>query len=508
MNSPIFVPYHPSISLEMASRILTFTLLLIGVVITLATYLYGRSLFLDEANVGLVLETVSWPGLFRPLPFEQYAPPLFLVLAKGSVLLFGHHEWGLRLVPLLAGLGSLIAMLTVLQQLDWQWEVRSFVIGWMALSPYMVRYATECKPYIWDVLITLLLISLALRLNKMPPRGWSWLTVALVMITIPWASMPAVFLLAAWGGMAIWTHLYAKDYRNAVPWILVSLTGFISFLSYHQLVISHNMQESLLINYHRPYFLPLHILQEGELSRALDLLNDLWTWAYGHTAISLFSGLVLALAGFILLWRSNRFLAVLLAGPFILACVASLAQQFTLIPRVNLFMVPLFILLAGAGIEMALNRWQPGRSRWILVPLWLLCLSSFLGKWPDQLDEPETEDLHGMMTLLAQHHEQLPWYVHWNAKPALRYYTEFHADRQRFDGIQTHLLPWMEPGQIPGTIGQEPGFWLVFSHLISEQARHEQHQIAEHLLPTHLAVDSVQTTGALAILYTRRGPPE
>ncbi len=184
--------------------------------------------------------------------------------------------------------------------------------------------------------------------------------------------------------------------------------------------------------------------------------------------------------------------------------MASLAQQFTLIPRVNLFLVPLFILLAGAGIELVLNRWQLGRSLWILVPLWLLCMSSFLGKLPDQLDEPEIEDLHGLMTLLAQHNDQFPWYVHWNAKPALRYYTEFHTDRQRFNGIQTHLLPWMEPVQIPGSIGQENSFWLVFSHLISEQAGNEQHLIAEHLSHAHQAVDSVQTRGALAIRYTRR----
>ncbi|MCF8237712.1 MAG: hypothetical protein K9I85_06125 [Saprospiraceae bacterium] len=182
-------------------KIVAFLLLIMGAGIYLYAYWYGRSLYLDEANLALVLETVSFRGLFLTLPFEQYAPPLFLAVAKSVLFIMGHHEWGLRLVPLLASLGSLAGMAFLLSRLNWSWGARCFVFGWMAFSPHLIRYASECKQYSWDVLITILLISLALKLREHPPTRWQWPGMGLLFIILPWASMPAVFLLGTWGGL-------------------------------------------------------------------------------------------------------------------------------------------------------------------------------------------------------------------------------------------------------------------------------------------------------------------
>ncbi len=483
---------------------MAFILLLIGAGTYLYAYVYGRSLYLDEANLGLVLETVSFSDLFLPLPFEQYAPPLFLAVAKGALSITGHHEWGLRLIPLLAALGSLAGMAFLLSKLNWSWGARCFVFGWMAFSPHLIRYASECKQYSWDVLIIILLISLALRFREHPPARWLWVGTGLLFVLMPWASMPAVFLLGIWGGLEILENLRTRNVQKLIGWASVSFLSLLSFLVYYNLVIGSNLGSSLLLDYHEPYFMPWRLDQPGNLTRAFSILNDLWALSFGHTAISLFLGLGLAILGFLTLMGRNRFLAYLLSGPIGLAVLASMTGQFTLIPRVNLFMAPLFLLLAGAGMHWIINRWSSRFLPAILTVIWILCISAFLGKVTKLWQEPEIEDLHQVIQKLADLDDHSPWYVHWEATPAFRYYTEFHTDRSRYKSNKAIILPWMEDHQVQALAEQDSAFWFVFSHLVSDQARMVQQQLHASLEGPFTPIDSIQAHCALAIKYEKQ----
>ncbi len=486
------------------SQHLAYLLLLVGVAAYVYAWLYGRSLYLDEANLALVLETVSVPDLFLPLPFEQYAPPFFLTLAKAGLFVTGHQEWGLRLLPLLAALGSLWAMFRLLGQLNWSWNARLVVLSWMALSPHLTRYASECKQYSWDVLITILLLSVAVHYRQHPPKQWSWSGPALLFLIIPWASMPAVFLLGTWGGLEILGTYRQRDYKNSIAWLGVSLLGLCSFLLYYQQVIGDNLTNTLLLDYHRPWFMPWRLDQPGQLSHAFSLLTDLGAWSYGHTAISLVAGIALGLIGWVVLLKKQPFSALLLTGPLVLAIGASMAGHFTLIPRVNLFMIPLLLLLSGSGIQWLAGRWKEGIRPWIMLLVWALCLSSFLGKLPKLWQEPEIENLYQVMHELSDRSDQTPWYIHWNAMPAFRYYTEFHAERSRYGTVKTTPLPWTTSESILSEMDPPPAFWLVYSHLISDQARQEQEQFSETLNTQYDAVDTITAHGAMAIRYEQR----
>ncbi len=480
---------------------LVYLLLFIGIGAYIYAYVSGRSLFLDEANLGMVMETVPFAKLFLPLPFEQYAPPLFLLLSKTGLLLAGHHEWGLRLIPLLASLSSLIAMFYLLAQLNWSWEVRCFVMAWMAFSPHLIRYASECKQYSWDVLIIILLVSLAIRLQQHPPGKLGWVGLSILFIAIPWMSMPAVFVLASWGGAQMLRNLSKNRRQTLLQWAGVSLIGLGSFLIYYNQVIGHNLDDILLLDYHRPYFMPWRFFETGQLGHAVSIWSELWAWAFGHTALSLYLGLGCAIAGLFYLRRKNTLLAVILVGPIALALIASMGGKFTLIPRVNLFMMPLFLLLAGAGIQWGINIWTSRFQPRTLILVWVLCLSAFLGKLPKLWQEPEIENLHGLMIDLSQTDQQIPWYIHWNATPAFRYYSLFHQDRQLFSHIMAHQISWIEPTSIPSVVEQDTRFWLVFSHLISDQARMEEQEISQILSKNYHAIDTILNKGAMAVQF-------
>ena len=85
-----------------------WALIALGVVLRVARYLADRALWLDEAALSLNIAGRSLVGLTHPLAYNQGAPLGFLTLEKGCVLLFGVNEYALRLVPLLAGIGSLV----------------------------------------------------------------------------------------------------------------------------------------------------------------------------------------------------------------------------------------------------------------------------------------------------------------------------------------------------------------------------------------------------------------
>ena len=85
----------------------SWSILLLGIALRIIVFLQNRSLFLDEANLALNYATKSFPDLFAQLDNRQYAPPFFSVVEKVNVLLFGVHEYSLRILPLLSGIALL-----------------------------------------------------------------------------------------------------------------------------------------------------------------------------------------------------------------------------------------------------------------------------------------------------------------------------------------------------------------------------------------------------------------
>jgi hypothetical protein len=64
-------------------------------------------LFIDEASLALNFCEKTYAGLWGPLAYEQYAPPLFSTAVKWCTDVFGHSERALRLFPLWSSLVSI-----------------------------------------------------------------------------------------------------------------------------------------------------------------------------------------------------------------------------------------------------------------------------------------------------------------------------------------------------------------------------------------------------------------
>src|SRR5947209_7734229 len=81
--------------------------LFLGMAWRTVRYLLAFPIWGDEAFVSLNLLDRDYLGLLRPLEYKQVAPMLFLWAESAAYHLLGGAELALRLLPFLAGLGSL-----------------------------------------------------------------------------------------------------------------------------------------------------------------------------------------------------------------------------------------------------------------------------------------------------------------------------------------------------------------------------------------------------------------
>ena len=174
----------------------------IGAILRLRQFEFNRSLWLDEAMLAVNIASRSFGELFLPLDLHQNSPILFLLLEKLSLVLFGVTEPALRALPMVCGLLLLPLMALVGSRLAGPLG-GVMAVSLTALSPTLIRYANEAKPYGVDAFASALFLGLALRLGDHPsPAAFRMLAFAAPVLVL--LSSPSVFVGAGVGaGLAL-----------------------------------------------------------------------------------------------------------------------------------------------------------------------------------------------------------------------------------------------------------------------------------------------------------------
>ena len=129
------------------------------------------------------------------------APSGFLVLLKVVIDVAGTGEYGFRFIP---QLGSLLALplFAKLARKCLSLPAMLLAPGAFALSPPLIRYAAEVKPYASDVALCLLcLLAAHSWLTQESPLNALWLGLAGAVAI--WFSYPVMFVLASIGLIAL-----------------------------------------------------------------------------------------------------------------------------------------------------------------------------------------------------------------------------------------------------------------------------------------------------------------
>ena len=359
-----------------------------GVLLRVAHYLSGRSLWLDEARLALNIATRDYAGLLRPLDYDQAAPPLFLWAEKLATQVFGINELALRAVPLAAGIAAIFLFVPVARRLLPGWP-GVLAIASACLAPTLVFYSAELKPYIVDVAFCLLLVRATLAWHD-DPAGWLGRHLPVLGILSVWASLPAAFVLPAVAGAMVLSE--RQDLWRAFDRMRVTLAGWALSVAVAYFVLYRSAAENAYLRkFWSNCFLALweHHRVTRVTAAAQDILWGLTVGSYRPPIEasplpplldSLMGKAVTALAivmavGFVASLRRWRLWeSMLVFGPCIVLVCASAVAQYPLSLRLVLFIGPplyLALVTGTARILAGLPEWARQRAGAVCAGGWL-----------------------------------------------------------------------------------------------------------------------------------------
>lgn len=328
------------------TTVLAGLLIALGIVLRLAGFLAGRSLWRDEVAVALNLRFRDFQGLFRLLDYDQTMPIALLQGVKAIVSVTGFSEYSLRLLFLIAGCLLLFALWLTFARFLGR-DVALIALGLAALWRPLIYYSSELKQYGCDALITV--ITLWFALNMIDGKDCSrWRALIVWGAAAILLSQPAVFVLAAAGIAAMLDRrfVYSKQWRiycgiAAIGWLAEFAALF--WFSYRYTSGSAYMRSYWASSFLNP----------GLPDFRNRFLEALWT-ALGTRYFTDLRSLVLAalaIAGVREIWKRRGIQGVVIAvGPCGLLFGAAMLKQYPIADRLILFAIPLLFWIYASGV--------------------------------------------------------------------------------------------------------------------------------------------------------------
>jgi hypothetical protein len=334
---------------------LAWLTLILGSILRGSVWLQQRSIFLDEANLMRNYIEKSYVALFGHLDYQQYAPPLFSVVMKFCFQIFGVNELSAKLFPLLCG----VAMLFVFYRLSRHFLspfATLFALLFVCFDKIFIDYSTECKQYATDAFIAVLLLLLSQMIDfKLFNQKKAMLWAAIGSVAI-WFSMPSIFVLAGVGAFYLFSFWRNKDTKAMQQIVAVGTIWLIQFALYFYFILKTDAQSDNLQDYHRAYFLAFPPLSINDLNLFITQIGGIFDRAIGITFLAAATSLLCFALGIKQLWQTNRAAFFLLTLPIFLTLAASACHYYSLIARLILFFLPIFILIVFIGFDVVLQK--------------------------------------------------------------------------------------------------------------------------------------------------------
>jgi hypothetical protein len=347
----------PSANTRRALRIAAAIVMALGIALRLRRYLQDRGVMHDEALLAGNVLANPLLAMFKPLKMgDQAAPVGFLIAEKMVTLALGSSEYVIRLVPLLAAIGSLFLFYRLAIRLLGQ-PAAIIGLAFMGLAEPLIYYAAEGKQYSTDVLCTLIVLCIATR----PPGRSRSISLTAVGTILIWCSHPIIFVLAGIGWIWLWDSIRNRRSRESLAVAAMTATWLLSFMANYALVTSHYARNDYLTAYWLHCFAPLPV--SGPAIR----------W-YRHTLLDWFrfplgfgkaSPLALAafIAGCCMLLKRKRAILNLCLFPLLIVVLASAAHRYPPSERLMLWAAPLLLLPMAFALGGTCGK---GRS-WLIL---------------------------------------------------------------------------------------------------------------------------------------------
>ena len=484
-------------------------IILIGIVLRLRQYLLNRSLWGDEASLAMNLITRSFGELTQLLDYHQAAPIGFLFLEKLSIVIFGNHDYVMRLVPLFAGILAIY--------LIYKFARASFGIFGMfavfvfAISWWLVHYSSELKQYSSDVTVALLLVYLASNCLKEKEGARDFLILGIAAALTIWISHPSVFILTGIGLVLVLEKFTRKGY---VPWTWILGVGIgwlASFGIEYLISFQHIVADEYLIKYWRRAYVP--IPPWSDKGWFFDTYYSFLFFAF-HRADNTMALITLLLTsiGVVSILARNWKIALLVISPFVVVVIVSAFQRYPLKNRFILFLIPFAHLLMAEGfrgIYWLVSKWRPNFAAIFSGILALAVVWQIVPTTYEKAVSGSIEDIRPVIEYVAENR----WpddivYIFHKTDPVYHYYAPLYGLDTGNIIVGVHnsskrvALQNFED-DVDRLVGNNR-VWFIFSEVIDcTECEGEDTQAfyLEHINKFGVITDSYDGSGANAYLY-------
>jgi hypothetical protein len=455
------------------------------------------------------------------LDFSQTAPLGFIFAEKVVISALGTSEYALRLLPLLAGLASLIIFVGLARRSIGRSGV-PLAVALFSLSPYLIYYSSEVKQYSFDVLVSVVILRLAIEAHL---RGFTRARVAALVLAGAvgvWLSQPAIFVL---GGVSL-TLLYfaARDFdrRTGAALIGIGAVWLISFTGSY-LVSRTGLADPVYMRaFWREGFAPLPPWSSGELAwlprRVFQFFRDPGgVMSDMHSTSSVLhpaAALLASSLGCVWMYRRHRKRLLILLSPLPLLLLASslrlypLGGSFLTGGRLLMFLLPATFLLMAEGAEGLRLRLRSNRLAplsFALIAILLLPFGAYAAR-----GVPQTrQEVKPLLSYARENwHQGDLLYVYYDLKAALRYYAPRYGFQPGEVGIGTcsRMNPVEYLNEL-ATLPRDRRIWFLFSDGKAAFGYDEKRLMLSYLEHFGRRMDDQVSVGASLYLYELGAAP-
>lgn len=473
-----------------------------GFILAARQFLLERGVWLDEASLGInIADRDAW-GLLRPLDLGQAAPALYLQVLEAFSHIYGFSLSSLRLPSLLAYGASSWIFLMILRQ-----TVRSApaaVIGCalFAFNYMLIHYSGEMKQYMFDVLVSLLLLHLTLRI--IDGRIWDLRPLALGGSMSFFLSNVTGIVLTTCFAMLATRRTSLNDRRIMRMLLLLAVSWGVSAAAYYLLFVKgHPLREFMTVYWTRtggfPPADPTDPAFADFIGRKLELLRNAknifhlrdadWNRTLVVAPIVLF-----AVTG---MRRDCHLLWILLPVP--MHFLFAWARLYPFEIRTTLYLLPLTILTMTWGLDRLFHGIRLNGPTASLLTL-SLCL------WQGHVFFERELPIKGNEVKKAAIHVQeaaMPGQRIW-VYPTAVYHVTFHQRTGELRKWRDATLSRLQPDDVDActreVVATGPETWLLFGHVAGNEDARIRKALEQH---GYSVCDSLRFYKASAYLMKR-----
>ncbi len=493
----------------MKTDYLWWGIILLGTALRLRQYLLNRSLWADEASLAVNLVTRNFSGLTRLLDYHQAAPIGFLFIEKLAIVIFGNHDYIMRLFPLFAGILAVYLIYKIARASFGTFGL--FAVSILSIGWWLVYYSSELKQYSSDVMVALLLVYLALNCLKENVQAKDFLILGIVGAIVIWISHPSVFIMVGIGLVLVLEKFTRKEYAPWT-WILAIGIGWLASFGLEYLVsLRHIVADEYLVDYWRKAYLPTPPWSNRSWYKATFYSFVFFTF-YRSDNLMIVVTLILSAIGTLSLLIRDRKIALLVISPFVVAVIASALQRYPLKNRFMLFLIPFALLLMAEGfrgIYWLVAKWKPGFAMLVSGLLALFVVGQIVPVSYAQAISGTKVDIRPVLEYVAEN--RLPddvVYVFYRTNTTYQYYAPFYGldtgniimgsqDSRKRVALQNY------EDDVLNLVGNKR-VWFLFSEVVDCENCQEEDTLSyylEFINPYGVVIDRYEGFGASAYLY-------